>query len=128
MSKKTPFLIVINPRYALKIPNYIFVCNYDKFKSFTSEKKTTTPVCNFLFPREGLKRLKLVLLNNIYFFFQWICFSQGSVPILQIQVVHTARYCMCSMIQRTARDQDIILEFSKDHSSMFRSSSLVHAC
>lgn len=61
------FLIVINPRSALKSPNYIYICNCDKFKSFMSEKKMTTLVCHFFSPREGLKLLKLVS-NNICFF------------------------------------------------------------
>lgn len=91
------------------------------------QKKNDYTCLSFFFQREELKHLKLALLHNIYFF-QWICFSQGSVPILQMQVVHTAHYHMCRMIQRTAWDQDIILAFSKDHSSMLRSSNLVHAC
>lgn len=44
------FLIVINPRSALKSPNYIYIRNCDKFKSFMSEKKMTTLVCHF-FPQ-----------------------------------------------------------------------------
>lgn len=90
------------------------------------QKKMATPGCHF-FSKGRIETSQAGIIKQ-YLYFQWICFSQGSVPILQMQVVHAAHYCVYRMIQRTARDQEIILAFSKNHSSMLRSSSLVHAC
>lgn len=68
---KNMFLIVINSRSALEIPNYIYICNFDKFIHF--RKKMATIVCHFFPPWEVLELLKLVLFNTIHFFF----FSSG---------------------------------------------------
>lgn len=59
------------------------------------------PICIF-FPRERVETSQTGVIKQYLIFLQWIYFSQGSVPILQMQVVHIACYCMCRMIQRTA--------------------------
>lgn len=109
---KNMFLIVINSRSALEIPNYIYICNFDKFIHF--RKKMATIVCHFFPPWEVLELLKLVLFNTIhFFFFQWICFSQGSVSILQVQVAHTSLYCMRRMYVYCMRPRLFFCHFLK---------------
>lgn len=78
------------------------------------------------FPRERVETSQTGVIKQNLSFFQWIYFSQGSVPILQMQVVHITCYCMCRMVQRTVGEQGVILVFSKDHRSMLRSSTIVN--
>lgn len=125
---KNMFLIVINSRSALEIPNYIYICNFDKFIHF--RKKMATIVCHFFPPWEVLELLKLVLFNTIHFFFfpvdllfSGFCFNSTSASCTYITLLYAQNVCVLHETKTF-----FFLSFSKDHSSVFRNSHLVQAC